>query len=236
MKSKEPVIQVDSLTISYGSSQVVRDISFGIDAGDYVALVGENGSGKSTIIKAILGLIKPNQGSVYLFGTNLHRFKDWYKLGYLPQNINKQLNSIPITVEESLVSAYVKKSGSDIATRLANAYEVTDTSQLAHKQLSDLSGGQLQRVMIARSLMNNPEILILDEPTNNLDNDSTIRTYDFLRDLNKNHGITIVLITHDSEHLTDVFDRVLCVGKSTLCGKQTTFEHIHNHTNITASI
>jgi zinc transport system ATP-binding protein len=221
------IISVKNLTIEFGSRLVLQGINFEVSAGEHVAIIGENGSGKSTLIKTLLGIVKPTSGKIELFGQNLEEFRDWFKIGYVPQNLSQQLTQVPITVSEVLDSGFNSHTGLNLQTRKAEVSKLTRTHDLLNRRVQELSGGQLQRVMIARSLINQPQLLILDEPTNGIDSESRGHLHDFLMELGHAQKLTIMHITHDTHHGEDEFGRVLCLEKTTLCQSRTDLEHIH---------
>lgn len=199
----ETIIETDNLTVLYGSSEAIKDITFSIQSGDFVGLVGPNGSGKTTLIKALLGLLPMVKGKISLFGQVQKSFTDWQKIGYLPQKLSSLNPLFPASVEEViLLGLLASKKIPKIITkadkkRVQKILTVLEISDLKNKMLSELSGGQQQRVMLARSLVSEPEILIFDEPTTALDPESRETFFTLIQKLNKENGITIILITHD---------------------------------------
>lgn len=195
------VYTVKNLTVKYGNSEVFKDINFSILKGDYLTIVGPNGSGKSTLIKALLKLV-PFLGEIEIFDIPLKDFQDWYKIGYIPQRSIYFNPYFPATVKEVVSMGLLSKkkygfferrkdlSKIDRALKSIGIYEIKDNPVFS------LSGGQQQRVLIARALVNEPEILILDEPTGALDPDTRETFFEILTKLNK-EGKTIVLVTHD---------------------------------------
>lgn len=196
------VITVRNLSVRYNSSDVFSDVSFEIQQGDYIALSGPNGSGKSTLIKAILGLIRPAKGDIFLFDTPLSEFSEWSRIGYVPQNIFFNPN-FPATVEEVISMGLIPRI--PFPKRITKAYRsaiqrvlsLMDISNLNKRSIGELSGGQLQRVIIARALINEPDLLVLDEPITAIDPETREKFFSILSDINKNKKVTIILITHD---------------------------------------
>ena len=214
-----PVIRVVDLNYQVGKQKILSHISFDVEQGDYVALLGPNGGGKTTLAKAILGLIIPNSGKIEIFGENRNSFKSWYKIGYVPQNVSLFDNNFPLSVYEavSLGLAAKKSWFSRLSDRekeqIEAVIETASIGDLREKNLSELSGGQRQRVMIARALVSQPEILILDEPSTGVDIASQHKFYDFLRKLNKEKNLTIIFITHDLGVIADDVTHVLSVNQ-----------------------
>jgi zinc transport system ATP-binding protein len=190
------VIEVEDLSFSYNGKQVLDRVSFAIDQGDYVGLVGPNGSGKTTLIRNVVGLVKPGSGKIFLFGAALGHFNEWGKLGYLPQKINSFNRFFPATVREVVGLGLVSKGGAG-GEAVERAMELVDVRDIGGRLIGELSGGQLQRVLLARALANEPELLILDEPTSAIDPETREKFFSVLQDLNREKKMTVVLITHD---------------------------------------
>lgn len=228
----EIIVDVKNLNFSYGSSEVLKDINFSIEKGDYVGLGGYNGSGKTTLVKIILGLISPNSGDISVLGKNLKKFKQWSKIGYLPQSVSLFNPIFPATVYEvvslGLISRKnfprrITKSDEKIVDKALEELEIID---LKDKLISDLSGGQQQRVFLAKALVNDPELLILDEPSNALDEKTRNNFFNLLNNLNKKKGTTIILITHDIGHIGEHANKLLYLEKSVVFyGKLSEFCH-----------
>ncbi|MCX7769715.1 MAG: metal ABC transporter ATP-binding protein [Proteobacteria bacterium] len=196
-----PVIEVKNLAVKYEDVNIFLDVSFAIEAGDYVALSGPNGSGKSTLLKAMLNLVKKDEGEVKLFNVPIESFLDWNRIGYVPQKINLS-PFFPATVKEIVALGLVSKSfvrfKKEDYEKVDEALEMLGILELRDKNITELSGGQLQRVLISRALVGDPEILILDEPTTALDPETRERFFEVLRHLNSDKGVTIILVTHDT--------------------------------------
>lgn len=196
------IIELKDICFSYTSDEVLKDVSLEIHKGDYVGLVGPNGGGKTTLLKLMLGLLKPKDGSVKLFGTDIKDFKDWSKIGYVPQNKHVELN-FPVTVEEMVsMGRYGKRGLFHFPTKVdkektLNALSQVDMIDFKDRQIHDLSGGQQQRVFIARAIASEPEIIFLDEPTVGVDVKTQKQFYSLLRKLNKDLALTLILVTHE---------------------------------------
>lgn len=209
----DPVIQVKNLSFSYEKRAVLKDVSFDIQARDFVAIVGSNGSGKSTLMQLLLGLLKPQKGSVELFGTDVLQLKNYASIGYVPQGGLLQVSAFPATVLEVILLRLPKGNFFNFSNhrRVQEAMKTlrhVGMEEYAHRLISTLSGGQLQRVLIARELMMNPEILLLDEPTSGLDKESIEALYTLLDHINEVHDITIIMITHQHSHQESRINRV----------------------------
>lgn len=197
----QPCIQVDRVSFSFGELPVLADISFQIRAGDYVGIIGPNGGGKTTLLKILLGLLQPDSGSIRLFGQDAAGFGERHYLGYVPQRIAQA--DFPATVREVVASGRSARCtaghmhAGHAAHDIAAALDLAGIADLAGRRLGELSGGQRQRVFIARALAGQPRILLLDEPTTGIDAASQRQFFDLLRQLNREHGLTILFVSHD---------------------------------------
>ena len=216
------VISVKDLNLQIGNEIVLKDISFEIKKGDYCAVIGPNGGGKTTLMRAVLGLQNYNSGEVELFGKALKSFKDWGKIGYVPQRVSHVDNEFPATVNEvvcmgrsSGYSLFWKKNEEDVEA-VERAMELMEVKSLEHRRIGELSGGQRQRVMIARALVSHPEILVLDEPNTGVDMLVQKKFYALLRELNQKLNITIILITHDIGVVADDIKSIFRVNQTLL--------------------
>ncbi len=197
-------INVNNVSCSYGSTLALDDVSFAITAGDYVGIIGPNGSGKSTLIRTLLGLAPVDKGSISLFGTPVNHFTGWEKIGYLPQHLNLFNPSFPATVQEvvrlGLLAGkrFPRTIARSDATLVDEMLEQMGISDLRKKLIGELSGGQQQRALLARALVNRPELLILDEPTTALDPETRERFYELMATVNRERQTTVLLVTHDA--------------------------------------
>ncbi len=196
------IIELDRVCFSYNKEKVVKDVSLQIHKGDYVGIVGPNGGGKTTLLKLMLGLLNPVDGTVKLFGVDIKDFKEWYRIGYVPQKTYIEMN-FPVTVEEMVAMGRYGKRGlfrfptKEDREKTLEALRQVDILNFKNRQISDLSGGQQQRVFIARALAAEPEIIFLDEPTVGVDVKTQKQFYALLRKLNKELSLTLVLVTHE---------------------------------------
>ena len=202
------LIELKNLTLGYEGIAVVKDLSINIEEGDFLCIVGPNGAGKSTLIKGILGLIKPMKGKVIFNGLK----KNF--IGYMPQE-TKVDKDFPASVYEIVLSGTINRLGfkpfygeeeKDIANK---NLKILGIDNLKNKNFCDLSGGQRQKVLLARSLSATSKLLILDEPSNNLDTKSKSNLYETINKLNKELGITVIMITHDLDHNNLIGNKIL---------------------------
>jgi zinc transport system ATP-binding protein len=214
------IISIEKLFFAYHGTEALHDITCAIKAGDYVGVVGPNGSGKSTLIRCILGLNRVVQGKISLFGTPQADFSAWDRIGFLPQGLQLFNPNFPATVEEIVKLGRLSKKRfprrftSCDATATAQALELMGISSIKNKLIGELSGGLRQRALLARALVNEPDILILDEPTTALDPETREGFYATLQDLNTNKGITVILVTHDSATVGLYASKLLYLDKN----------------------
>jgi zinc transport system ATP-binding protein len=212
------ILSIKNLSFRYNSVEILSDISFSVNYGDYIGLVGPNGSGKTTLIKVILGLFKPDKGTVSLFDINPMDFKDRYRIGYLPQRtlFNPYF---PATVKEIVSLGFLSKKKASGKfdksedTIIGEAIRLMDLFDIKDTLIGELSGGQQQRVLVARAIVNEPDLLILDEPTTALDPETREIFFHTLQELNKNKSTTIILVTHDIGSIGRYASKLLYLDK-----------------------
>lgn len=197
------LIKTENMSVRYGGATVLHDVRFAIDPGEIVTVVGPNGSGKSTLIRALLGVVPPSAGRVVQ--------KPGLRIGYVPQKLALDA-SLPIVVRRFL-SLPVRQSD-DAARR---ALEWVGASDVMTHPVSALSGGQLQRVLLARALLADPEILILDEPTQGLDQPGIAGFYRLIADVRRDLGCAVLLVSHDLHVVMAASDRVICLNGHVCC-------------------
>ncbi|PIX90118.1 MAG: zinc ABC transporter ATP-binding protein [Candidatus Moranbacteria bacterium CG_4_10_14_3_um_filter_45_9] len=204
------IIEVQDVFFSYdGKTNVLKNITFTVHPGDYVGLIGPNGAGKTTLLKSMLGLLSPTRGEIRLFGQKISEFKDWYKVGYVPQKATYFDAGFPATVEEVVLMGRYAKRGLFARTTVEDrklvkeSLKQVDMWEYKKRLIGDLSGGQQQRVFIARAIVSQPEVIFLDEPTAGIDRQAQNDFYVLLRKLNRELGLTLVLISHDIERVTN---------------------------------
>ncbi len=210
------------LTLGY-DSVLVRDLSFTIHAGDYLYILGENGTGKSTLMRTILGLLPPLEGSVVLGGGVLPA-----EIGYLPQQTQAQ-RDFPATVWEVALSGcqgrcglrpFYTRAEKDLARQ---SLRRMDMERLSGRCYRELSGGQQQRVLLARALCAAQKMLLLDEPVSGLDPSASRELYQVISQLNKHDGVTILMISHDVQAALCHASHILCLGEQVFFGPRDAF-------------
>ena len=222
MKFISPIFDVKNLFFTANEQRILEDITLTILPGDYCAIIGPNGGGKTTLIRLLLGLEKPTQGRIELFGQKLSRFKRWYKVGYVPQRASQLDQNFPATVLEVVKMGRIAQQGPFSHASQADKEAIEeamvkmDVVGIQHKLVGELSGGQRQRVMIARALASKPEVLILDEPNTGVDVISQKRFYKLLKELNEEEKMTIIFITHDIGVIADDIGRLFTVNQTLL--------------------
>jgi len=218
-KNMRPVLSIKNLSFSYDSTEVLSGISFAIGKGDYVALAGPNGAGKTTLVRVILGLENKYEGTIELFGKDFKSFKDWARIGYLPQQVNEFNPLFPATVKEvvglGLLShkSFPKKFKRSDEAKILKTLDLMDIAYLKDKLVGELSGGQQQRVFLSRALVSDPELLILDEPITALDPQTREHFFALAEKLNRDQGITLIIITHDTADIGQYASKLLYLDK-----------------------
>ncbi|MCU4743731.1 metal ABC transporter ATP-binding protein [Halobacteria archaeon AArc-m2/3/4] len=210
-------ISVEDVSFGYTASPVVRNMTFTVEAGEYVGVIGPNGSGKSTLLQLVLGLYEPDEGTISLFGQPSRAFVDRDRVGYVAQDVTENTKEMPITVAEVVLMGRFPHAGfgrisSDDRKRTREALRTVGIDHLADRKITKLSGGQRQRAYIARALAGEADVLVLDEPTVGVDAESVEAFFDLLERLNDN-GMTILLVEHDIEAVLEHTDRVLCLNR-----------------------
>ena len=214
-----PIIEARNISFGYEGRSILNDTSLEIFSGDFMAIVGPNGSGKSTLMKICTGLMKPSQGNVLLFGKEISKFKEWGRLGYIPQNATSFNQGFPATVEEVVKSNLYSRIGlmgrinKQHIEKVHESLDLVGMLNFKDRMVGKLSGGQQQRVFIAKALVSSPEILFMDEPTSGIDASSEKDFYALMEELNKKKNITIVMVTHDIGAVSKNISRVICLSQ-----------------------
>jgi len=217
------VIALDHLTVDLGDVRVLDDVTFTIDRGDFVGIIGPNGSGKTTLLRTILDLLPPSAGSVQLFGVPPAAFTEWHKIGYVPQRTTFD-PSLTVRVDEVVMTGLLATGrrwgrGADGRRRVAEALGIVGMQAHAASRVGRLSIGQQQRVLIARAVVSNPELLILDEPTGGIDPGTQTSLYALLQEL-RGRGVTVVLVSHDVGVVAREVTKLACLNRRVIfCGR-----------------
>ena len=206
----QEVIKLENVTYRYNSDLVLENISFKADQGDLLGIIGPNGAGKTTLFSLILGLLEGYQGKITVFGEDIrNNRKVLKKIGYIPQkNIIDQ--GFPATVEEIVSLGVFERKTKD---KIISAIKTVGLLEQKHKRIGELSGGQQQRILIAKALVNEPQLLILDEPTTGIDLETQNKFYALLRKLNSENKITIILASHDLDAINKLANKIACVNR-----------------------
>jgi zinc transport system ATP-binding protein len=219
MMEKQPVIEVEGVTISRSGERVVEDASFNIIRGDFVGVVGPNGGGKTTLLKATLGLLPRDSGTVKLFGTPVEQFRDWRRVAYVGQDSTNFDQSFPLSVRELVSLGRIngenigRRLGADDWRHVEEMLSFMGIADLAGRRIGQLSGGQKQRVFVAKAMVRDPDVLFLDEPVAGVDPETQERFYMKLSNLNAQKGTTIVNVSHDLSAVFCRMSRVICVNR-----------------------
>jgi zinc transport system ATP-binding protein len=225
----QPVVAIDNLWASYNNEPVLKEINLTLEKDDFLGLIGPNGGGKTTLLKVILGLLKPDRGSVKVMGKDPQKGRR--QIGYVPQFAIFD-SDFPIKVSDvvrmgrlgpdRLFKAYSREDDNIVMERL----KWVDMTEHKDRALSELSGGQRQRVYIARALATDPALLILDEPTVSVDVEARTHIYDLLHNINQ-HGVTILLVSHDLNVISQYVKTIGCLNRTL---------HYHGEKEITADM
>lgn len=219
----ENIIEVQDVSFRYGSLMVLDHINLAVHRGDYLGVIGPNGGGKTTLLKIMLGLLRPETGTVKLFGVLLPKFTAWEKIGYVPQKAVHFDLQFPATVTE--VVAMGRIGGRGLGRRLTTAdyqkihyaLEQVDLANAGGRLIGELSPGQQQRVFIARALATEPEIMFLDEPTVGVDVAAQEQFYALLKKLNESLQLTLVLVSHDIDVVASQATEIACINSRLVC-------------------
>jgi zinc transport system ATP-binding protein len=212
-------VQLVDISFAYDGKTVLKDVNLAISPGSYVGVIGPNGGGKTTLLKIVLGLLKPTKGQVLLFGQNQQDFHEWPKVGYVPQRVGNSDNNYPETVESVVAMGLLGKKGlykhfqTEDYKQVKSVLTEMGLTQLKSRLIGNLSGGQQQRAYIARALVSNPQILFLDEPTTGIDLESQEEFYDILRHLNRDRNLTIVVVSHDVDVIVNEVTELVCLNQ-----------------------
>ncbi|MFA8385469.1 MAG: ATP-binding cassette domain-containing protein [Pelagibaca sp.] len=197
------LISVNGMSVGYGANTVLRNVSLSIDAGEIVTIVGPNGSGKTTLLRALIGAVRPDTGEIV-------RAPD-LRIGYVPQKLHID-PTLPITVER-----FLRLPGGPSKADCALALDQAGVPNLAQRQMSSLSGGQFQRVLLARALIEKPDLLLLDEATQGLDQPGSAAFYLQIEQVRQRTGCAVLMISHELHVVMSASDRVICLNGHVCC-------------------
>jgi zinc transport system ATP-binding protein len=230
-----PLLEVENLTVQLGNSVILEDVSLTVKTGEIVAVIGPNGAGKTTLLKAVLGLLPIQSGTVRLLGKPLNALNraERERLGYVPQSLDLD-RTVPITVQEfigiSTPKAYFNRDA------LTRSLSEVDAERLLDRQVGHLSGGEMQRILLAMNLLRDPQLLFLDEPATGIDREGERLFYDVLEQLRRQRKIGIMMVSHDISVVYRYASHVLCVNRRLMCQgppgdilKDETLERLYGH-------
>jgi len=209
------LIEIQHITVAYGARTILRDISLTLWQNDFLGVIGPNGGGKTTLLKAILGLLKPSEGNISFFEDD--KPVSALKIGYLPQ-INQLDKYFPISVSEVVASGLMgeKKGWRNYSnkqqSRINETIDLMGMSEKAKRPIGELSGGELQRVLLGRAIVSHPNVLILDEPNTYVDKFFESRLFILLEELNKD--MAIILVSHDIGTIVPLVKNIACVNET----------------------
>lgn len=219
-------IKINNLSVSFGEQVVLEDVNLHIHCGSLNAIIGKNGAGKSTLVRAILKDI-PSEGTIEYRDTKNGKMKE-LKIGYVPQNINIEKNT-PVSVYDLIASyeyrypVFLPKS-KKIYEKIKKDLEVFEAGELIDKQVCNLSGGQLQRVLLSMAVADKPKLLLLDEPVSGIDKNGMDLFYKTMEYLKNHYDLAIILISHDLDYVKKYADHVVLLDKTIL--KQGTVKEV----------
>lgn len=214
MTDHNPVIQLNGVYFSYDGIPVLNDVNFSIGEKEYICIVGPNGGGKTTLLKVMVGLLRPNKGEVKIFGAPPDKMRG--RIGYMPQHANVDYQ-FPISVKDVVRTGLLgggqrASSAKSTVEAVSGALEKVAMGEFSGRSFADLSGGQRQRVLIARALVSEPSLLLLDEPTSNMDVSAERDFYSLLEKLNEK--MTLVMVSHNPWVVSKTVKNVVCVKGS----------------------
>ena len=233
-----PLVSVQAVSYKYNSESVLENVSFNIEEGDFLGIIGPNGAGKTTLFHCMLGLLNSYSGRITILNQDIKKNKKIFKkIGYIPQQ--KSIDQkFPLTVQELVSLSLTRETPKNVVFEILKQVGLYN---MKNKTIGQLSGGQQQRVLIAKALVNNPIILMLDEPTNELDQKSQHDFYFLLKELNEKNKITIIWTSHDMDAVNKYANKVSCINKRMFFhGDKSEFfsteDHLRNYSESTMQI
>src|SRR5256712_3830540 len=215
----DPVVDLEQVSFAYGGERVLDEVSLRVGRGDFLGIIGPNGSGKTTLLRVLLGLLRPASGRIKLFGLDVRSFREWARIGYVPQKATAFDARFPASGLEAVISGRSGVAG--IGHRFGGrdraaaeeALQTVGMFEFRGRPIGRLSAGQQQRVFIARALASRPQLLLLDEPTVGVDVDAQEQFYSLLRHLNREVGTTLVLVSHDVSVVAEEVTQLACLNR-----------------------
>ncbi len=231
----EKAIEIKNISFRYDEKEVLKDISLDIQKQEFVAFVGPNGSGKSTLMKLVLGILKQQHGQIKILGTSNEYFKDWTRIGYISQDVKNFNPGFPATVGEIIATNLYSRMGffkilnKKLEKKIDTALNLVEMEEFKKRKLGNLSGGQQQRIFIARTLVNDPDIIFLDEPLVGVDGEAQDNFFKLINRLNREMGITIVMISHDIHVISTEASKVVCFANKKIFVHDADSFNYHNY-------
>jgi len=213
-----PLIELRRVDVRFDERLALDGVDLDVEPGDILGVIGPNGSGKTTLLRVMLGLLPASAGTVRLFGTEPAAFREWHRLGYVPQRASID-PGLPATVSEVVGTGLVSRLGvlrrarAPDRARVREALEQVGMAQHGAARIGTLSAGQQQRVLIARALASAPELLVLDEPTEGIDPEAQAAFYALLHTLNREQGVTLVMVSHDIAAVAREVTKLACLNR-----------------------
>jgi zinc transport system ATP-binding protein len=213
-----PFVELEDVDFAYGAVPVLERINLTVEPGDFLGIIGPNGSGKTTLLRIMLGLLPPTSGTVRLFGHPPGSFRQWGRLGYVPQRATLD-PALPVTVHEVVATGLLPslgifgRIGAVARKRIAEVLGQVGMEAHAAARIGALSTGQQQRVLIARALVSKPELLMLDEPTGGVDPEAQTSFYALLHHVNRERDVTLILVSHDIGVVAKEVTKLACLNR-----------------------
>ncbi|HEY7651632.1 MAG TPA: metal ABC transporter ATP-binding protein [Methylomirabilota bacterium] len=213
-----PFVELEDVDFAYGAVPVLERINLTVEPGDFLGIIGPNGSGKTTLLRIMLGLLPPTSGTVRLFGHPPGSFRQWGRIGYVPQRATLDA-SLPVTVHEVVATGLLPslglfgRIGAAERKRIAEVLGQVGMEDHTAARIGALSTGQQQRVLIARALVSKPELLMLDEPTGGVDPEAQTSFYALLHHLNRERDVTLILVSHDIGVVAKEVTKLACLNR-----------------------
>lgn len=205
------IVEIFNLTVRYPEVKALDNVSFSINESDFLGIIGPNGAGKSTLFSCMLGILTNYQGTIKFFDEDIRKSKNYLKqIGYVPQKPVFEKN-FPATVKDVVRMAWINQSD---PKKIDKVLQQVWMHELSDRRIGELSSGQQQRVFIAKALVNEPKVLILDEPVTGIDTQSSEIFYSILQELNEKQKITIIWSSHDMDAVNRLANKVACLNRT----------------------